>query len=121
MTTEDVPEFLVDELADMDSDGLRSVVAYVEEDRLTLPDSVPENVFTALSLQDKETVAAVGTVAAEFAERKAEGEPVAETGGDSDPSEPHDVVRRVGGTDDAPTDAGDADETDEDWWEDRFY
>jgi hypothetical protein len=121
MTTEDVPEFLVDELADMDSDGLRSVVAYVGEDQLTLPDSVPENVFTALSLQDEETVAAVATVAAEFADRKEAGEAVAETGDDGEPSEPHDIVRRVGGTADSRADAENADETDEDWWEDRFY
>jgi hypothetical protein len=122
MSTQDLPEFLVDELADLDPGELRSVVAYIEEERITVPDDVPENVFTALSLQDEETVSTVAAVAREFADRKERGDAVTDLDDGSETSESHEIVRRVGDSADASDAAGHAnDETDGDWWEDRFY
>ena len=107
MPSEDVPQFLIDELVDLDPPALRSVAAYADGESYALPDDVPESVRNALALQDDGTLAAVAAVARDFAESGENGESVAP--GDGEPTD------AAGGG----AAAGD-DSEDEDWWEDRF-
>jgi hypothetical protein len=115
MPSEDVPQFLVDELVDLDPPALRSVAAYADGESYALPDDVPESVRNALALQDDATLAAVAAVARDFAESAENGESVAP--GDDGPTD------ALGGRFEGADGRGDAAEDDgegEDWWEERF-
>lgn len=62
-----IPDFLVEELEQLDESALLAVALYAESDGVP-SDRVPENVSMAFAMQDDETVSAIGRYARELAE-----------------------------------------------------
>lgn len=81
-----IPNFLVEELRQLDEPELLAVALHAESDGVP-PDRVPEEVSMAFAMQDDETVAAIGQFARELADSenrveddRAENEREAESG-----------------------------------------
>ncbi|HMB50470.1 hypothetical protein [Natronoarchaeum rubrum] len=98
-----LPAFLRERFDELDPAALRAAAEYAAGDRVTAPDSVPDDVTDSFALQDDETLATAAVYAHGLARGKA-------------------LSASVGATDDASeVSATDSDEERDDWWEDKFY
>jgi len=64
-----IPDFLVQELEQLDEPALLAVALHAESDGVP-PDRVPEDVSMAFAMQNDETVARIGKYARELADSK---------------------------------------------------
>jgi len=97
-----LPAFLRERFDELDPAALRAAAEYAAGERVTVPDSVPDEVTESFALQDDETLA----TAAVYAHGLARGKMLA-AGDDA--------------TDDASAASATASEAEsDDWWEDRF-
>jgi len=98
-----LPAFLRERFDELDPAALRAAAEYAAGERVSVPDSVPDDVTESFALQDDETLATAAVYAHGLARGKA-------------------LAASDGARDDASAASADAsgDESD-DWWEDKFY
>jgi hypothetical protein len=79
-----IPDFLVQELEQLDEPALLAVALHAESDGVP-PDRVPEDVSMAFAMQDDETIAEIGKYARKLANSKDQEDDESTTPPDTDP------------------------------------
>lgn len=88
--SDQIPDFLIEELKPLEDKTLYAVATYAESDGLP-PDEVPDDFSTAFALQDDETLAAIARYARTLAEKdRNTTTEVTETDSDNDDSAEND-------------------------------
>lgn len=76
MSAEDVPEFVTEQLVELEPSTLRSLADYAVDEDFNMPDDAPQSLLTSLALQDDDTLDSIASLSRDLADRKERDEPI---------------------------------------------